>query len=337
MPNLTTEQKVLIIHHIQEGWSERNVAERLNIPKSTVHFFKATWQETNSLERRPGSGRPKQSNEEQDNNLVNVIRDQPFKSIVRAKMEINFPGSVRTARRRVREISDLRCHPAAKKPFLTEANKEQRIGFALQNYLEPPAFWEKVIFTDEKIFQSCYNGRLRVYRPPRTRFEEKFTQKDRNSGRFSVNVWGWMSSQGVGVCHFIEGRFNTEVYINILQNIMLPSVLGRFPERDFIYQQDNCPVHTARQAREWIENEQILILPWPARSPDLNVMENVWGVLVKKIHGENNFRPQNVEELKNKIEEAWNELNPDFTRALVTSMPRRLNYVLDKVGAALKY
>lgn len=335
MPNLTPEQKVLIIHYVEQGLSERAVAERLNVPKSTVNFVKVKWRETHSLERRAGSGRPRVSVLEQDNALVQVLREQPFSSVVAAKMISNFPGSLRTARERVR-LSELRCHPAVKKPFLTEANKEQRVGFALEFYLEPAIFWENVIFTDEKIFQSCYNGRIRVYRPPRTRFEEKYTQKDRSSGRFSVNVWGWISAQGLGVCHFIEGRFNGETYINILRDIMLPSVMQRFPERNFILQHDNCPIHKSQQVTIWIEENQIRVLPWPSRSPDINIIENVWGVLVKKIY-KTNFRPQNVDELKNKISEVWNELTPDFARKLVGSMPNRINSLINKNGAALKY
>ena len=152
----------------------------------------------------------------------------------------------------------------------------------LWSYLEPAIFWENVIFTDEKIFQSCYNGRIRVYRPPRTRFEEKYTQKDRSSGRFLVNFWGWISAQGLGVCHFIEGRFNGETYINILRDIMLPSVMQRFPERNFILQHDNCSNHKSQQVTIWIEENQIKVLPWPSCSPDINIIENVWGGFGKK-------------------------------------------------------
>ncbi|KAK9693562.1 hypothetical protein QE152_g34113 [Popillia japonica] len=44
----------------------------------------------------------------------------------------NFPGHVHTARNRVRQDSELRNRVAAKKPFLTADNKNQRIGFALE-------------------------------------------------------------------------------------------------------------------------------------------------------------------------------------------------------------
>jgi hypothetical protein len=53
-------------------------------------------------------------------NLIQVLRENPFNSVTEAHNETNFPGSLRTARRRVKEGSELRNHPAVKKPFLTQ-------------------------------------------------------------------------------------------------------------------------------------------------------------------------------------------------------------------------
>ncbi|VEN35635.1 unnamed protein product, partial [Callosobruchus maculatus] len=71
------------------------------------------------------------------------------------------------------------------------------------------------------------------------------------SGRFSVNVWGWISIHGPSVCWKIEGRFIAENYVNILENIMLPSSEQVYPENDYIFQQDNGPVHTANSVRNF--------------------------------------------------------------------------------------
>jgi hypothetical protein len=53
-------------------------------------------------------------------NLIQVLRENPFNSVTEAHNETNFPGSLRTARCRVKEGSELRNHPAVKKPFLTQ-------------------------------------------------------------------------------------------------------------------------------------------------------------------------------------------------------------------------
>ncbi|KAJ8914012.1 hypothetical protein NQ315_012035 [Exocentrus adspersus] len=60
-----------------------------------------------------------------------------------------------------------------------------------------------------------------------------------SSGRFSVNVWGWISVEGPGVCWQIDGRLTGENYVNILDNVMLPSVQQIFPD-NFVFQHVYC-------------------------------------------------------------------------------------------------
>jgi hypothetical protein len=81
-------------------------------------------------------------------------------------------------------------------------------------------FWENVVFSDEKTFQSYSNGRVRVYRPVGERFSEQYVHKIKRSGRFSVNVWGWVSSRGTRIC-VVEAL----VYRDILKQALLPLVL----------------------------------------------------------------------------------------------------------------
>jgi hypothetical protein len=75
-----------------------------------------------------------------------------------------------------------------KKLRLTPHHKEARVGWALQHILYDSDFWSRMIFSDEKVFQSFSNGRLRVYRPRNSRFEDPYIQETDKSGNFSVNI-----------------------------------------------------------------------------------------------------------------------------------------------------
>jgi hypothetical protein len=64
--------------------------------------------------------------------------------------------------------------------------------------------------------------------------------------------------------------------------IMIPSVREVFPPNDFVFQQKIfCSVHTARMVTEWFQNQNINLLDWPSLRPDLNPIENMWGLMVK--------------------------------------------------------
>jgi hypothetical protein len=64
--------------------------------------------------------------------LVNFLREHSFSTTIRAKAETNFPGSIRTSRKRIKE-SELRNRSAANKIFLSEANEEDRLRFTFQH------------------------------------------------------------------------------------------------------------------------------------------------------------------------------------------------------------
>ncbi|KAL1490167.1 hypothetical protein ABEB36_012906 [Hypothenemus hampei] len=167
------------------------------------------WREQGTIERARGTGlENKKTTNNEDATLIQHLRAHPFTTATAAAQITNFPASRRTAQRRIRQISDFRCRVAAIKPFLTQQNKENRMGYAMQYLIFDQNFWENVIFTDEKVFQSSRNGKIRVFRPPKSRFNETYTKQDNRCGRFSVNVWAWISSWGPGLCWRIDGRLN---------------------------------------------------------------------------------------------------------------------------------
>ncbi len=100
----------------------------------------------------------------------------------------------------------------------------------------------------------------------------------------SVMVWGAMSSAGVGPLCFLRSKVNTAVYQEVLDShFMLPAADQLYGDADFIFQQDLAPAHSAKATSTWFKDHGIPVLNWPANSPDLNPIENLWGIVKRKM------------------------------------------------------
>uniref|UniRef100_A0A9J8A0V0 Tc1-like transposase DDE domain-containing protein n=1 Tax=Cyprinus carpio carpio TaxID=630221 RepID=A0A9J8A0V0_CYPCA len=95
-------------------------------------------------------------------------------------------------------------------------------------------------------------------------------------------VWGCMSACGMGSLHIWKGTINAERYIQVLEQHMLPSRRRLFQGRPCIFQHDNARPHTASITTSCLRR-RIQVLKWPACSPDLSPIENIWCIIKRKM------------------------------------------------------
>ncbi|KAJ6639321.1 Transposable element Tcb1 transposase [Pseudolycoriella hygida] len=230
------------------------------------------------LNRRPQPGQVRKLNEDQRNVVMQIIEDKPFLNA--AVVGRKFGVHKNTIRRIWAEGGHFHRF-AARKPKLTEEQKEARMGYALENLTRD---WSNVVFSDEKTFQTDRHQRLHVYRPNKSRYNPKYIQERQRSGRISAGYWGWISMYGPGELVAVGGCLNSKGYIEILEDILKPTMALSFGGfKDMIFMQDNCSIHTAKICEKWFgDNADLVRLNTSVNSPDLNPIENVWAEMVRE-------------------------------------------------------
>jgi len=131
-------------------------------------------------------------------------------------------------------------------------------------------------------------------------------------------IWGCFSYYGVEPIHWIKTIMDQHIYINILQDVMLPYASEEMTLQ-WTFQQDNDPKHTSKLAKKWFKNNNIEVIKWPAQSPDLNLIENLWTDVKKAVF---NAKPKNTSELWQIVEQSWKAIPQEKHRTLVDSMKR---------------
>lgn len=190
-----------------------------------------------------------------------------------------------------------------------------------------------MIFSDEKKFNlDGPDGFAHYWHDLR---KEKRYFASRNFGGGSLMVWGAFSGVGKLELAFVSCRMTSQDYVKVLTDHLLP-FRQRFRRIKFIFQQDNAPIHVSNVTMNWFQAKNVDVMSWPARSPDLNPMENVWGIIVRRVY-ENNRQFETIEELKCEILKAWRELAPNILENLVNSMENRIYTVIRKNGGQINY
>ena len=100
--------------------------------------------------------------------------------------------------------------------------------------------------------------------------------------------------------------------------------------------QDNAPPHVSSATKQWLSDHDVPLIPFPARSPDLNPMENVWALLVRDVYrGDRRYYSMN--ELKYAILASWSGVTQDALNGLARSMSDGLFHCIAAKGGSTKY
>ena len=219
-----------------------------------------------------------------------------------------------------------------KTPQIPEAAIAKRLAFAREYLHKGNEFWKKVIFSDEKKWELKGNdGYVRVWREN----ANDYTFETNARHHPGIMVWGAICANGARYTQRIKPKMNASAYQNLLAQEVFDLDLANLPA-DFVFQQDNASIHNARSTMDFFRDHEIPVLTWPPYSPDLNIIENMWGLVSQKIYeGGREFKTS--QELWDCVSHHFLSISDEVVGRLFQSMTDHLISVIANHGKRTCY
>jgi hypothetical protein len=128
---------------------------------------------------------------------------------------------------------------------------------------------------------------------------------------------------------------NSKMYLQLISE-QIERHGTRISGEKFTFQQDNAAVHSAKVVKSYFTANNIPLLEWPARSPDINIIENLWADLARAVYAKGR-QFNNTKELKECILLEWGKINQKRIKKLYKSLPKRIISIIQKSGGSTKY
>jgi hypothetical protein len=213
---------------------------------------------------------------------------------------------------------------------------------------KPPEYWKRWVWTDEKWFYLVCkkSGEWIWLAEDDVNNEARYVPRDKHPTK--VMVWAGITYDGRTSLYVFEttGKIDSAEYVHAVGSALLPGICDpeyMFPEghgEHPIFMQDGAPAHKSKMTADWLKEN----LPpgwivndgekWPAYSPDLNPIENLWNLFQNAVIEHN---PATTAQFRKLLTKVWWNIPQDYIRNLYGSMARRCEAVIAAEGRMTKY
>jgi transposase len=306
-----------------------DIAKKVGTTRSTVYNTVKTYEETGTVHDKPRRGRKRIYSESEEKKIVSKAKKK--KKAPQIASEMGEKSSVRTIQRILKK-KGLFYGKVKKIEKLTATNKKNRVAYAKEMRKQN---WRNILFSDEKTFQ-LGAGEEYAWQEPGDREVKEYVLHAPK-----LNVWGAIGAYIKTPLYFFEENMDSELYQGVLKQRIKEKHLIYAPDapkklsNKWEFLQDGATAHTAKASmeviRELIGNR---LHKHPAKSPDLNPIEDMWSYLDRKVK---ESKITTILSLKRKLRQEWKNLPWTEIRKSVDSMRRRLRSCEECGGNRLDY
>lgn len=304
----------------------KEIAKRCGVSLKTVYNVRTKLSKLQSLKHRKGAGRPMKMSKNNKISLSFKLRNNPRISVRSLANEFQASQGLNISRESVRRT--IKSMGFSKKtpirgPGITPQNEKTRVDWAKKHR---NIHWHKIIFTDEcSIWLN--QGKIQMW----TKGERPILNIPRHTPK--VHIWGGISARGATPVKIFKQNFNSEHYCDVLNEVLFQTAEILYPD-GWKLQEDNSSIHKSKISCAFKETHRIRSIDWPPNSPDLNPIENLWGVLKQRIMVNS---PKTIDEVETMIYSQWETFDPDFLTKFTKSMKKRCDLVIASGGKKINY
>ncbi|GFT17206.1 transposable element Tcb1 transposase [Trichonephila clavipes] len=312
--HLTDSEAWRVVGRLEGGQTQVEIAQAIGVSQSVISRIWNRFLETESAGRRPGQGRRWATTPNEDRYLVLTARRHRNMNATLLQQHLcsatGTTVSTQTVRNRLHGVGLYARRPMACVRLTSRHRRDRREWAAEHAYFH-------------------LEGRG-------SRNNPAFVHESVRFGGGEVLVYGGISIDGRTDLYIIrDGPLTARRYREeILRPIVVPyaAALGD----DFILMDDNCRPPRANLVEDFLFEEGIVRMEWPACFPDMDPIEHVWDALGRRVAGR---QPpsQTLQELERALLEEWDRIPQLVINSLIEYMPQRFPTLLAVHGNHTPY
>lgn len=337
MPRVAISENdmVNILLQIERKVPIRQLAAQYNVHHTTIYRRLRTWRDEGRLGMQKMKRRKKLS-ARQIQSLVRLVKNDPYATFDDINATLGFPISTCTVSRYLK-ANGISHRLSPKKFSLKPIDCEARVEIAIRRAAWSVEKWKNIVFCDESHCDNSGAQRRHVWRPKSSRFNQNYIYKFPNK-KLRLNYFSWISAYGPGELLFYR-KMNSQLYCETIVPTMINSLREKFGSDNFLIIHDNASFSNSNYTTKFLNDNDYskFFIPIPPYSPDMNIIENVWGVL--KFQAKNHcflYGQTEGEDFENLLKTEWQRLS-NHVEKLYLSLPKRMRTIVSANGSLTRY
>ena len=357
---LKERKKAAVEAHIRNPrTSQARIAKQAGLCRRSVARALECWQRYGSVDDPNTTRGPEVGSH---NKVASVALDRAVDSM-RGRNGLSLKAAATTINTTVKTLraaahaAGVVCAAGKRRPLLTGTQMRKRLAFARRHRRAYAGVaWRNGLYTDSKVFYQ--HPRLGDKPAPYWDAIGEHTPVEYSRGGKKVHVYGGVCRFGATRLVFVTGTSGLKSkykrqrttsrgtrgslqsgvcgaeYVNDVIPILYTDGLAMFKEQrvhSWVFVHDKASVHPGGSLY-LKEKGQLVVEDWPSKGMDLNVMENVWAQVDRKVALAHD-PDSTLEQYKQTLEEAWRTVcTPTYLAKCVESVPSRLEEVVKAQG-----